>query len=368
MQTVILDLSRKNIIPPVHAKQGDVGRKFKAVLTDAGMTYAIPRGAQFSVWYSGASGEGNYSAIGDTSAFTVEENVVTVELITQMLTNAGTCSACLVMHGADGSQLGLWNIVVVVEPVPGMGSEAAEQHYTALSEVAEKAVKAAETFQTDTTLNVSGRAADAAAVGTALDGKAPSGYGLGTTAKGCDDCNTLLDTGFYQLSDATLNKPSGQEFVYGLMLNIRRKDYMIVQIVYGVAGSNAIATRQIYGWSSGTWGEWEYVNPPMYLGVEYRTTERWDGKAVYTKLIEFGTFPNQTSKRIACEVSGENVFYSDAYAAPSNGYVPFSGGSLVINGSIAAWYAIDSSGVIWLTTNQDLSTYSGYIKIKYIKP
>lgn len=35
----------------------------------------------------------------------------------------------------------------------------------------------------------------------------------------------------------------------------------------------------------GEWGEWEFSNPPMYSGVEYRTTERWNGKAVYTKLI-----------------------------------------------------------------------------------
>ena len=38
---------------------------------------------------------------------------------------------------------------------------------------------------------------------------------------------------------------------------------------------------------NGTVQEW--VNPPMQLGVEYRTTERWNGYAVYTKLINFGT-------------------------------------------------------------------------------
>ena len=31
----------------------------------------------------------------------------------------------------------------------------------------------------------------------------------------------------------------------------------------------------------------EWVNPPMILGIEYRTTERYLGKPVYTKLIEF---------------------------------------------------------------------------------
>ena len=31
----------------------------------------------------------------------------------------------------------------------------------------------------------------------------------------------------------------------------------------------------------------EWLNPPMLLGVEYRTTERYLGKPVYKKLIEF---------------------------------------------------------------------------------
>ena len=39
--------------------------------------------------------------------------------------------------------------------------------------------------------------------------------------------------------------------------------------------------------SSGSWGEWEWVNPPMVAGSEYRTTERWNGKPVYKKLIEY---------------------------------------------------------------------------------
>ena len=32
----------------------------------------------------------------------------------------------------------------------------------------------------------------------------------------------------------------------------------------------------------------EWLNPPMLLGVEYRTTERYMGKPVYAKLIDLG--------------------------------------------------------------------------------
>jgi hypothetical protein len=34
-------------------------------------------------------------------------------------------------------------------------------------------------------------------------------------------------------------------------------------------------------------GDVEWINPPMFTGVEYRTTERHDGKVVYTKRLRF---------------------------------------------------------------------------------
>lgn len=43
---------------------------------------------------------------------------------------------------------------------------------------------------------------------------------------------------------------------------------------------------------NGVWAPWEYVNPPMILGVEYRTTERHLGKPVYVQRISFnGALP-----------------------------------------------------------------------------
>lgn len=179
MQTIHLDVSNKGVVPAIYAKQGDVGRKFRAVITDNGEAYDIPADALLSVWYSGTSGEGNYSMIGENSAFSIDGNTVTVELITQMLANHGGGNVCLVMNRQDGTQIGTWNIPYIVEQLPGMGSSAAEQYFTALteaaakaSESAAKAAEAAATFETDTSLSVAGKAADAAATGEALEGKA----------------------------------------------------------------------------------------------------------------------------------------------------------------------------------------------------
>lgn len=134
MQTIYIDMATHRIIAMVRAMQNDVGRRLAVVLTDNSAAYAIPADAVFSVWYSGASGEGNYTTIDGRSAFSVSGNTVTVELITQMLQNKGPGQLCLVMNKADGTQLGLWNIPYFVEEIPGAGSKEATAYYTAFQE------------------------------------------------------------------------------------------------------------------------------------------------------------------------------------------------------------------------------------------
>ena len=128
MQTIRLDICRYQVSEGICVKQGDVGRKFQVKVTDCGEDYAIPAGAKLSVWYSGTSGEGNYSEINGVSAFQVEGNTVTVEMIAQMMMNKGGGTLCLIIHRADGGQLGMWSIPYLVEGVPGMNSKAAENY------------------------------------------------------------------------------------------------------------------------------------------------------------------------------------------------------------------------------------------------
>ena len=177
MQTIYLDISNKGVIPKIHAKQADVGRKFRAVLIDGGMPYNTAEDSAFSVWYKGASGEGNYTHIGSDSAFSVIGNIVEVELIEQMISVAGNTTACLVLSTGDGHQIATWNIEISVEAVPGFGSGAAEEYYTAFSQTAaqvkadaDRAAAAASKFVVDTSLSVKGASAEASAVGNALNG------------------------------------------------------------------------------------------------------------------------------------------------------------------------------------------------------
>ena len=155
MQTIKIDISAKSIIPVVNAKQGEIGRKIEIVLTNNGEAYQIPANAQITVWYSGASGSGNYKEIGAESAVSISANKITVEMIAQMLSNAGGGYFCLMMSTENGDRIGLWNIPYMVEYVPGSGSAEAKENYTVFAPL-------------DKTLTVSGRAADAGAVGEAL--------------------------------------------------------------------------------------------------------------------------------------------------------------------------------------------------------
>lgn len=175
MQTIHLDISEKSAQCQLFTKQGDVGRKFKVVLTNAGEAYAIPEGAVLSVWYSGTGGEGNYTHIDQSSAFVIDGNTVQVEIIAQMTAVRGGGELCLIINSADGSQIGLWNIPFITEAVPGADSETAQNYYTAFSQTVDQLSGDVKTvaqemtkFAIDPTLSKAGRPADAAAAGAAI--------------------------------------------------------------------------------------------------------------------------------------------------------------------------------------------------------
>ena len=118
-------------------------------------------------------------------------------------------------------------------------------------------------------------------------GAAPDGFGLGGDAKvltSADDVNTIGASGWY----CWVNNNVPINAIGVTSLTIMRVDAyssgVKVQTLYGATDGvefimqPIVARRMIYGSKIGAW---EYVNPPMQLGVEYRTTERYLGKPVY---------------------------------------------------------------------------------------
>ena len=178
----------------------------------------------------------------------------------------------------------------------------------------------------------------------ALREKAPDGYGLGSNAKlltADDDLNTVLTTGWYNWSWAAhpQNAPDNNWREYGCAMHVfsTTPGGYAIQIVYDLSDDithGCAIQRTIYVLSSGkVYYPWEWVNPPMQLGVEYRTTERYKGKPVYAKLVDCGKFPAPgSSKQIAHGISNcypirvtgqminsNTVPWSEAYSIGADG-------------------------------------------------
>ena len=353
MQTIYLDISNKGVVPTIYAKQGDVGRKFLVVLTDSGIPYVPPAGSVFSVWYDGASGEGNYTDVGSSSAVIVNANTVKVELITQMLQNEGEGKLCLVLNNANGDQISSWNISYICEAVPGHESEEAKAYFTAFSNAVQNLP------YPDVSLSTPGKAADAAAVGAALNSKAPAGFGLGSQNEAVITSLSELDNtwrnGWYKFQ--TFNEESIDGHQLGLLyVNSStssveqifvpyRKPYRLIRVNHTEDG----------------WGVWEYENPPMVLGVEYRTTERWNNKVVYAKSVNVGTLPDTSQKTIEVGIDGSKRYEIHGHAADYS----LTHGVAFPSNEIVGY--IGNDGVLHLTTLGKFSSYDATVTIKYVK-
>lgn len=132
---------------------------------------------------------------------------------------------------------------------------------------------------------------------------APGGFGLGLGAKALtsnDDVNDIAASGWYSWYERSVPKNAINLSWVTIMRVDGHLGGVFVQTAYGVTDAINYYTQPIVArrmrYSSAI-GEWEYVNPPMELGVEYRTTERYLGKPVYVKTINMGNLPGNAVKQ-----------------------------------------------------------------------
>ena len=114
---------------------------------------------------------------------------------------------------------------------------------------------------------------------------------------------------------------------------------------------------------NGKWQPVEWINPPMELGTEYRTTERYLGKPVYCKVVDFGTAPNNDTKNVS--LSGMNI--DEVCDAIFHYYVPRNGENGVMTCHPNFTGLLVSNGVIQIRTNADATDTNFYVTIKYTK-
>lgn len=126
---------------------------------------------------------------------------------------------------------------------------------------------------------------------------APTGYGLGeeiTVLTDNDDLNTLVGNGFFGWG---ASKPANAPLAYCVMLQLYRTPTSVTQVIWQVGDRNEAKVSVVRHFVNGV-GEWEYNNPPMIIGVEYRTTERYNGKPVYALAVFCGDCPVEGFKEI----------------------------------------------------------------------
>ena len=196
---------------------------------------------------------------------------------------------------------------------------------------------------------------------------APGGFGLGGEAKvltPADNLNDVWQAGWYAWDAAPQNAPTvGGSLIPYCSMTVMNKgsNYNLHQIARTFEG------YEIHRYCDGskqTWSEWAWVNPPMRVGVEYRTTEQYLEKPVYVKLVDCGTIPAQGTYKQFTLPSDVDVIIS------INAYSPMRGDTLPSYDANGERYAITSTGgnivMIWNYSESLLDT-NVLALIKYTK-
>lgn len=193
-------------------------------------------------------------------------------------------------------------------------------------------------------------------------GAAPDGFGLGgaivyapENSDGASDANLIDATGFY-LAIANAGG-SGWNYVF----HMQYPSAAALQFSSYVNDTTYRIRKKILG----VWQPWEWVDPPLALGEEYRTTERYLGKPVYVKVVDFGSLPNNSLKTVTF---GDNTIKMiSAHGIMDGGYViPGCTGDSGYPAQEMQIFTADG-GTVGIVTRKDRSNLEAVIVAKYWK-
>ena len=147
-------------------------------------------------------------------------------------------------------------------------------------------------------------------------------------------------------------------------------DYILEEGTGGMGTEDEIETGCFYVMTPEGVKEW--INPPNRPGIEYRTTERWNGKPVYQKMLYVASLPNKTLAGVEVDVYYQNIISVSGFAIDNESimYYPFP---IIQNGltPIAVIQGVESNGedesLIVIQTNDDISHMTGYLSVKYTR-
>ena len=219
---------------------------------------------------------------------------------------------------------------------------------------------------------------EAETVATALSNKAPAGFGFGDAVQSiettsaeesyetyCAKVDAVLDAMPDKTAKLVLAYPPAVYGKAGTTISLLYKG----DANYAVLSNIGSADTALCGWrmiklkksssDPSAWQPFEWEHPPMQIGVEYRTTERYNSKPVYKKAINTGALSAGTSKSVAHGVQNIGLRLSALYGL-NNG-----GDNLVSNPGITG-ILVDGSNIT-ITTAAGFSTSNSWVVIAYTK-
>ena len=192
-------------------------------------------------------------------------------------------------------------------------------------------------------------------------GAAPAGFSLGGSKSiSVDEIDSTTAPGFYHIAGTMTANNVTANYWYMVVAGYGSGNLHCMQKLFPITTYRVELMRIS---QSGTWNDWECVNSPMVVGKEYRTTERWDGKAVYTKLLDLGSLPaNSTATYSGGMTTATKVHSMELIACNSDyQYIPLAYES----GITSAFFNRGSAQFIIKTNTTYNNIVNVYLKVKY---
>ena len=209
----------------------------------------------------------------------------------------------------------------------------------------------------------------------ALSNKAPAGFGFGdavqsieTTSAGesyetyCAKVDAVLDGMPDKTAKLVLAYPPAVYGKAGTTISLLYKG----DANYAVLSNIGSADTALCGWrmiklkksssDPSAWQPFEWEHPPMQLGVESRTVERYNGKPIHIKAVSLGLLENNTSKSVEHGISDfESCVECSGFSGPIN---------LVGSGGVDSIYATTSR--VGIDTNGSFSSAATSSKLNTV--
>ena len=209
--------------------------------------------------------------------------------------------------------------------------------------------------------------------------KAPGGYGYGEipVSLGAADDDTAFVASLNEQFALTAGKSRKVKFTWGggswtgELWNAGNNYGVLTAYTYAIQNVGYVIQKVVRNCVDGTWQPWEYENPPMRSGVEYRTTERYLGKVVYAKLItgkalavadttvSISLGVSETITNLVDFIITHQGASTSVYTFPSHGL--YSGDPM-----LTGYFKIDSGSFV-LQTHGDYSAHTATVFAKYTK-